>query len=71
MPLYNLIEFISNYSETTGNLWFYSKDKATNFNKDITNTNNFISFMYTVKLLENTESDGDNEILKMQQLLCH
>ena len=29
MPMYNLVEYSSNYSETTGSLWFYSKDKAT------------------------------------------
>ena len=23
MPMYNLIEYSSNYSETTGSLWFY------------------------------------------------
>ena len=27
MPMYNLIEYSSNYSETTGSLWFYSKMK--------------------------------------------
>ena len=32
MPKYNLIEYSLNYSETTGSLWFYSKDEATNFN---------------------------------------
>ena len=37
-PLYNLIEYSSNYSETTGNLWFYSKDEATNFDTDIEST---------------------------------
>ena len=26
MPMYNLIEYSSNYSETTGNFWLYSKD---------------------------------------------
>ena len=31
MPMYNLIEYSSNYSETTGSLWLYSKDEATNF----------------------------------------
>ena len=39
--MYNLIEYSSNYSETTGSLWFYSKDEATNSNADIPNTNNF------------------------------
>ena len=41
MSLYNLIEYSSNYSETTGNLWFYSKDETTNFNADIANDGNF------------------------------
>ena len=30
MPMYRLIEYCSNYSETTKNLWVYSKDEATN-----------------------------------------
>ena len=31
MPMNNPIEYSSNYSETTGSLWFYSKDEATSF----------------------------------------
>ena len=31
MSMYNLIENSSKYSETTGRLWFYSKDETTNF----------------------------------------
>ena len=42
--MYNLIEYSSNYSETTGSLWFYSKHEAYNFNNNIANTNNFKSF---------------------------
>ena len=49
MPLYNLIEYNSNYSETTGSLCFYSKDEATNFNADIANDNKFKSFGYKAK----------------------
>ena len=64
MPMYNLIKYSSNYSETTGGLWFYSKDETTNFNVDILNTNNFKFFMYKAKLSENTEADGANGILK-------
>ena len=45
MPMHNLIEYSSNYSETTVSLWFYSKDGATKFNK-IENTDNFRSFKY-------------------------
>ena len=62
--MYNLIEYSSSYSKTTGNLWFYSKDELTAFSADIANTNNFKYFMYKAKLLENTEADGANGILK-------
>ena len=71
MPLYNLIEYCSNYFETTGSLWSYVKGEVTNFNADIANTNNFKSFMYKPELLETTEADEVNGILKMQRLLCH
>ena len=33
--MYNLIEYSSNHSETTGSSWFYSKDGASNFNSNI------------------------------------
>ena len=46
MPMYNLIVYSSNYSETTGSIWFYSKDEAINFNVSIANDNNFESFKY-------------------------
>ena len=59
MSMYNIIEHSSNYSETTGSLWFYSKDKAINFNADVAN-NNFKSLECKTKLLGNTEADGNN-----------
>ena len=49
IPMCNLIEYSSNYFETTGSLWFYSKDEATDFNADIANTNYFKSFKYKAK----------------------
>ena len=49
--MYNLIEYSSNFSETAGSLWFYSKDETTDFNADIANTDNFKSFQYKAKLL--------------------
>ena len=76
MPIYNLIEYSSNYSETTGSLWFYSKDEATNINADIANNKDFKSFKYKTKLLETTVAqvapNEANGILKeTQQLLSH
>ena len=54
MTMYNLIEHSSNYSETAGRLRFYSKSEAKNFNNNITNTDNFKTFKYKAKSLENT-----------------
>ena len=50
MMIYNLIEYSSKYSDTTCSLWFYSKDKATNFNANIVNSDPFKSFKYIAKL---------------------
>ena len=41
MAMYSLIYYSSNYSETTGSSWFYSKDEAINFDVDIANNDNF------------------------------
>ena len=71
--MYNLIEYSSNYSETTESLSFYSKDEATNFNADIAN-NNFKSFKYKAKLLGNTVAQlaaAANGILRNSAIVCH
>ena len=62
--MYNLLEYSSNYSDIAGSLWFYSKDEVTNFNAEITDDKAFKSFIYQAKLLENTEANGANGILK-------
>ena len=59
IPMYKLMEYIPNYSEATGILWFYSKDEATIFNADIAN-----NLLLMTKLLGNTEANGANEILR-------
>ena len=51
MPMYNLLEYSSDYSDTKVSLWFYSKDEVTTFNADIGNNNAFKSFEYKVNLL--------------------
>ena len=48
------VEHSSNYSDTLDSSWFYSKNKATNFNGDVAITNAFKSFQYKVKLFRNT-----------------
>ena len=47
----------------TGNFWFYSKDQANNFNANITNNSNLVSFNFNAKLLKNTVAEGNNSIL--------
>ena len=75
MLMYNLIEYSSSYFGTTRSLWFYSKDKGTDFKADIVNDNNFKSFKHKAKLLGNTVAQVDNTtnriLKKMQQLVCH
>ena len=70
MPMYNLTEYSSNYSEKAESLWFYSNDETTNFDADIVNDNNFKSFKYKTKLLGDTAAqpapNDANGILKMQ-----
>ena len=53
MLMQSLIEYSSNYSETTGSLWFYSKDEANNFNAE-----------NKAKILGNTTADEANRILR-------
>ena len=54
MSMYNLLEYSSNCSNTTGSLWFYSEDEATNFDANIKDKESCKSFNYKVKLLGNT-----------------
>ena len=75
MQMYNLLEYSYNYSDTTSTLWFYSKDKANNFNDDIKNTNAFKSFRYKAILLGNTVAqlvpNQANRILENARMQFH
>ena len=74
MSMYDLLKYSSNYFDTTGSLWFYSKDEATSFNSDIGNNATFKSFMYKSKLLEDAVAqptpDYDNGFLKKCSSCC-
>ena len=67
----DLLEYNLNYSDTTGSLWFYSKDKANNFNNDFENTNNLslsiikLNQWETMKLMDQIKSQ------EIQPLLSH
>ena len=64
MPMYNLLEYSPNYSGTTGSVWFYSKDKTTDFDVDIANDDVFRFFKWKAKLLGSKVADGTNGILR-------
>ena len=57
MPMYNLIEYSDNYSDTSGSLWQFKRDEITN-NADVTNDNNAPSFKYKVSIIGDTEDNG-------------
>ena len=57
MPMYNLIEYSDNYSDTSGSLWNFKRDEIIN-NADVTNDNNAPSFKYKANLIGNTETNG-------------
>ena len=63
MPMYNLIEHIDNYSETSGSLWQYCKDiAAVNNNGDIVDfngTNATDSFNFKAKMTGQNNDDGE------------
>ena len=57
MPMYNLIEYSDNYSDTSGSLWTFKRDEITN-NANETNDDHAPSFKYKSNLIGNTENDG-------------
>ena len=64
MPMYNLIEYSDNYSDTSGSLWNFKRDEITN-NANVTNDDNAPSFKYKVNLITNTEADGTKKGVKI------
>ena len=66
MPMYNLVEYSDNYSETTGSFWQYYKDiPAVDNNNAIVNfaENNLTeSFNFKVKFTGQTGDDGTKNV---------
>ena len=52
MPMYNLIEYSDNYSDTSGSLWQFKRDEVCNNNADLT-FDNFQSFKYKAAFVGN------------------
>ena len=56
MPMYNLIEYSDNYSDTSGSLWNFKRGEIIG-NINVTN-NNSSSFKYKSNLMGDTDADG-------------
>ena len=64
MPMDNLIEYNDNYSDTSGSLWDFKTDEVSN-NADVTNDNNAPSFKYKASIINNTETNGRKNGVKI------
>ena len=64
MPMYNLIKYSDNYSETSGSLCDFKSDEIEN-NTNVTNDNNVPSFKYKANFIGNTENNGRKEGVKI------
>ena len=64
MPMYNLIEYSDNYSNTLGRLWDFKRDEIVD-NADVTNDDNAPAFKYKASLIGNTGNDGTKNGVKI------
>ena len=64
MPMYNLIEYSDNYSDTSGSLWQFKRDEIIN-NADVTNDDNAPLFKYKANIISDTVADGENRKKKV------
>ena len=64
MPMYNLIEYIDNYSDTSGSLLQLKRDEIIN-NAEVTNDNNASLFKYKASIIGNTENNGTKKGVKI------
>ena len=64
MPMYNLIEYSDNYSDSSGSLWGFKSDEVTN-DANVTNDDNAPWFKYKANLIGNTEANGTKKGVKI------
>ena len=63
MPMYNLLEYSDNHSDTSGRLWQFKRDgQPIGNNGGFINltANNSLSFKYKANLIDDTVADGAN-----------
>ena len=70
MPMYNLIEYTDNYSDTSGSLWGFKRDEVNN-NANGTNDNKAPSFKYKASIIGNTEDNVRKNGVKIAVPLKH
>ena len=64
MPMYNLIEYNDNYSDTSGCLWQFKRDEVPNNDADLS-IDNSKSFKYKAALVGKTaDAAGENSFVK-------
>ena len=69
MPIYNLIEYSDNYSDTSGSLWQFKRDEAPDDNVDLS-IDNSQSFKYKAALAEKTDVvNNTNSSLKIAKMV--
>ena len=68
MPMYNLLEYSDNYSDTSGSLWNLKRDEIID-NADVNNDDNAPSFKYKADLIGNAENNGTKNGVKIAVLL--
>ena len=64
MPMYNLIEYSDNFSDTSGSLWDFKGDEIVN-NANVTNHDNAPSLKYKASIIGNTGNNGTKNGLKI------
>ena len=65
MPMYNLIEYSDNYSDTSGSLWQFKRDEVLAGNVELT-VDNSQSFKYKATLLGRTADAVNNTNLSVK-----
>ena len=67
MPMYNVIEYSDNYSDTSGSLWQFKRDEQNlnNGNPANVTTTNSTSFKYKSSFIKETAVVGGNRVFKI------
>ena len=63
MPMYNLIEYSDNYSDTSGKLWQFKRDEIEGYNN--LTVDNSSSFKYKLNIIGNLSQAGTRRNVKI------